>query len=122
MAEHDVIEDLSLLQRYSREHSELEEIAQKYYELVNIDKQITEAREMYDSDDSEMHDLAYEEMERLKAAREQLLDEVKVSLLPKDIMDEKNAIVTIQGGPDGDKAPLFPAQLFRMSSPYPYTR
>src|SRR5258708_26550960 len=122
MAEHDVIEDLSLLQRYSREHSELEEIAQKYYELVNIDKQITEAREMYDSDDSEMHDLAYEEMERLKAAREQLLDEVKVSLLPTYIMDERNAIVTIQGGAGGDEAALFAGELYRMFSRYADTR
>jgi peptide chain release factor 1 len=57
-------------------------------------------------------------MEQLKAKKERLLEEVKVALLPKDIMDEKNAIVTIQGGAGGDEAALFAAELFRMYSRY----
>src|ERR1700736_6895497 len=74
---------------------------------------------MYDeSDEPEMRDLAFEEMERLKAHKEQVLDEVRVALLPKDIMDEKNAIVTIQGGAGGDEAALFAGELFRMYSRY----
>src|SRR5579863_2919742 len=98
MAQPEVLDDIELLQRYGREHAELEEVVNQYYELVKIDQQIADAQEMYDSDDLEMRDLAYEEMESLKAQKEQLLERVKVSLLPKDIMDEKNAIVTIQGG------------------------
>src|SRR6266567_3639007 len=96
MAQPDVLEDISLLQRYGREHAELEEVVQKYYELVENDRQIAETQEMYESDDPEMRELAFEELERLKARKEKLLEEVKVSLLPKDIMDEKNAIITIQ--------------------------
>lgn len=118
MAQPDVTDDIQLLQRYGREHSELEEVVQQYHELVETDKQIAEAQEMYDSDDLEMRDLAYEEMERLKAHKEQLLEAVKVSLLPKDIMDDKNAIVTIQGGAGGDEAALFAGELFRMYTRY----
>ncbi|MHB8597270.1 MAG: peptide chain release factor 1 [Ktedonobacteraceae bacterium] len=118
MARQDVLDDIPLLQRYGREHAELEEVVNMYHELAENDRQIAEAQEMYESDDLEMRDLAFEEMERLKAHKEQLLDQVKVSLLPRDIMDEKNAIITIQGGAGGDEAALFAGELFRMYSRY----
>jgi peptide chain release factor 1 len=118
MAQPEVLADISLLQRYGREHAELEEVVRTYHELIENDKQIAEAQEMYDGDDPEMRELAFEELERLRAHKERLLDEVKVSLLPKDIMDEKNAIVTIQGGAGGDEAALFAGELFRMYSRY----
>jgi peptide chain release factor 1 len=118
MAQSEVIEDLALLQRYGKEHAELEDVVNKYNEIVATDKQLAEAKEMYESEDGELRDLAYEEMEQLKAHNETLLEEVKVALLPKDIMDEKNAIVTIQGGAGGDEAALFAGELFRMYSRY----
>jgi len=118
MAQPEVLEDVSLLQHYGREHAELEEVVSKYHELLDNDRQISEVQEMYESDDPEMRELAFEEVERLKARKEQLLEEVKVSLLPKDIMDEKNAIITIQAGAGGDEAALFAGELFRMYSRY----
>jgi peptide chain release factor 1 len=98
MAQPEVLEDIPLLQRYGREHAELQEVVQKYNELVETDRQIAETREMYESEESEMRDLAFEEIERLEAQKEHLLAEINISLLPKDSMDEKNAIVTIQAG------------------------
>ncbi len=118
MAQPEVLEDIPLLQRYGREHSELEEVVQKYNQLVDTDRQLAEAREMYEGDEPEMRDLAFEEMERLKAQKERILEEIKISLLPKDSMDEKNAIVTIQAGAGGDEAALFAGELFRMYSRY----
>src|SRR5215467_9320327 len=118
MALPEVLADISLLQRYGREHAELEEVVNRYKELVNTDRQIAEARELYESEEAEMRDLAFEEMERLKAQKEQLLEEIKISLLPKDSMDEKHAIVTIQAGAGGDEAALFAGELFRMYSRY----
>src|SRR2546422_6102659 len=73
---------------------------------------------MYEGDDLEMRELAHEELEHLKERKEQLLEEVKVVLLPKDALDEKNAIVTIQGGAGGDEAALFAGELFRMYTRY----
>jgi peptide chain release factor 1 len=118
MAQPEVLDDIPLLQRYGREHAELEEVVQMYHELAENDRQIAEAQEMYDGDEPEMRELAFEEIERLKAHKEQLLEQVKVSLLPRDIMDEKNAIITIQGGAGGDEAALFAGELFRMYSRY----
>src|SRR5579875_2874394 len=96
MAQPEVLSDIDLLQRYGREHAELEDVVNKYNELIATDKGIEEAQDIYDHEDGEMRDLAFEEMEQLKAQKEKMLEEVKVLLLPKDIMDEKNAIVTIQ--------------------------
>ncbi len=122
MAQPEVLDDLETLQRYGREHADLEDVANKYAELLNTDKQIAEMQEMYNSEDGEMRDMAYEEMQQLKAHKEQLLEDVKVMLLPKDIMDEKNAIVTIQGGAGGDEAALFAGELFRMYTRYAETK
>ncbi|GAC1624596.1 MAG: peptide chain release factor 1 [Ktedonobacteraceae bacterium] len=118
MAQPEVLTDIPLLQRYGREHSELEDVVNKYNEIVATDQQIDDAQEMYESEDGEMRDMAYEELEQLKAHKEQLLEEVKVALLPKDIMDDKNAIITIQGGAGGDEAALFASELYRMYSRY----
>jgi peptide chain release factor 1 len=118
MAQPEVLEDIALLQRYSREHAELEDIVQRYHDLIETEKQIAEAQELYNSEEGEMRDLAYEEVNRLKEHKEQLLGEVKIALVPKDAMDEKNAIVTIQGGAGGDEAALFAAELFRMYGRY----
>ncbi len=119
MAQPEVTSDIPLLQRYGREHSELEDVVNKYHELKENEQQMGDAQQMYsESDDPEMRDLAYEEMESLKAHKEKLMEEVQVSLLPKDIMDEKNAIVTVQAGAGGDEAALFGAELYRMYSRY----
>ena len=74
MAQPEVLEDIPLLQRYGREHAELEEVVNKYHEIVDNDIQIAEAKEMYEGDDPEIRELAFEEMERLKARKEQLLE------------------------------------------------
>lgn len=119
MGRQEVLDDISLLQRYGREHAELEEVVHIYHELIDNDRQITDTQEMYDtSDDPEIRDMAYEEIDRLKQRKEQLLEHVKISLLPKDILDDKNALVTIQGGAGGDEAALFAGELFRMYSRY----
>ncbi|MBE3561259.1 MAG: peptide chain release factor 1 [Ktedonobacteraceae bacterium] len=118
MAQPEVVEDAALLQRYGREHAELQEVVQKYNELIETDRQIAETQELYDNEEGEMRDLAFEELEQLRRTKERLLENVRLALLPKDIMDEKNAIVTIQGGAGGDEAALFAGELFRMYSRY----
>ncbi|HZS75797.1 MAG TPA: peptide chain release factor 1 [Ktedonobacteraceae bacterium] len=119
LSQPETLNDISLLQRYGREQAEIADVVQKYKELITDEQQLVEAQELYDiSSEPEMRDLAYDEIERLKRRRDQLLDEIKIALLPKDIMDEKNAIVTIQAGAGGDEAALFAGELFRMYSRY----
>ncbi len=81
MAQPDVLADIDLLQRYGREHAELAEVVQTYNELIDSNKQLTDAQEMYDSEDGELRDLAFEEIERLKAHKEHLLERGKNCLV-----------------------------------------
>lgn len=118
MAQPEIVGDRALLQRYGREHAELEEVVQSYQEIQKTERQLAEAQEMYEGEDLELRELAYEEIARLKDLKDQLLQEVQIALLPRDMMDEKNAIVTIQGGAGGDEAALFAGELLRMYARY----
>jgi len=115
MVQPEVVSDPQLLQRYGREHASLEEIVQLYRELRETQRQYSETEDMLgDGLDEELRALVREELETLRRRNEQLMVQIKTALLPKDIMDEKNAIVTIQAGAGGDEAGLFAAELFRM--------
>lgn len=115
MVQPEVITDPSTLQRYAREHSNLDEVVHLFRQLRETQRQITDTESMLNNGiDDDLRELAKEELESLKKHEEHLLDGVKVALLPKDIMDEKDAIVTIQAGAGGDEAGLFAAELYRM--------
>lgn len=104
--------------KYSREQVELEPIVTKFREYKRILKQIQEAEEMIKSSDSDLKELAEEELQRLKKIKPQIEQELKVLLLPKDPRDEKNVIIEIRAGTGGEEAALFAADLFRMYAKY----
>jgi peptide chain release factor 1 len=119
MAQPETIADPSLLQRYGREYSNLTDVVQAYKSLQDVRKQLADTEELLnDGADDEMRDLARDEQEQLRTREETLLRDIQVALLPKDIMDDRNAIVTIQAGAGGDEAGLFAAELFRMYMRY----
>ena len=65
-----------------------------------------------------MKALAEEEMQALRERLPELETRVKLSLLPKDEDDERNAILEIRAGTGGEEAALFAADLFRMYQRY----
>ena len=119
MAQPETAADPTLLQRYGREYSSLSDVVQHYRSLQDVRKQLADTEAMLgDSLDDEMKALAQDELGQLRESEEQLLRDLQIALLPKDIMDERNAIVTIQAGAGGDEAGLFAADLFRMYTRY----
>lgn len=104
--------------KYSKEQAELEPIVTKFREYKKILKQIQEAEEMIKSSDSDLKELAEEELHRLKKIKPQIEQELKVLLLPKDPRDEKNVILEIRAATGGEEAALFAADLFRMYARY----
>jgi peptide chain release factor 1 len=96
--------------------AELEPLVQKYREFKALDANIAGAQELAQSGDSEMRELAQEELSSLQGLREPLLQELKTLLIPKDPNDQKNVILEIRAGTGGDEAALFAADLFRMYS------
>jgi peptide chain release factor 1 len=98
--------------------AEIEPLVEKYREYKVIASEIIQADELARGSDADMRALAEEELGGLATKREQLIDELKVLLLPKDPNDEKNVIVEIRAGTGGEEAALFAGDLYRMYARY----
>ncbi|MCR4424714.1 MAG: peptide chain release factor 1 [Firmicutes bacterium] len=119
LADPAVIADQVEYRRVSKAHASLETIVVKYRDLKGIEEGIEATTAMLrEKLDEEMRELAEAELEELERKRESLLDELKVLLLPKDPMDEKNVIMEIRAGTGGEEAALFAGDLFRMYTRY----
>src|SRR3954452_10823784 len=105
--------------KLSREYSELGPIVDRIATLRRAEVELAAAAEMADSaDDPELKALADEEIRALRERLPQLELAVKLSLLPKDADDERNAILEVRAGTGGDEAALFAADLFRVYQRY----
>ena len=123
MAQPDVASDPALLERYGREYSSMTDVVQAYRALQTTRREVADTEQMLaDSSDDELRDLARTELVDLRQREDGLVKEIQIALLPKDIMDDRNAIVTIQAGAGGDEAGLFAADLFRMYTRYAENR
>jgi peptide chain release factor 1 len=118
LARPETVADLSRLQRYVREHAELEEMVHDYHALLAIDQHITEAQKISEDSDLALRDLASEEIAYLKGQREDLMNRIKVALLPKDPLSAKNAVMTIQPETENNKTIVFVNALWNMYNRY----
>ena len=115
----EVLADSARIQKLAKMHSELAEIVKKYRLWKQIDQGQREAKEMAaESGDNEMRQLAYDEEKQLAERKVAVEEELKLLLVPKDPLDEKNVILEIRAGTGGDEAGLFAGELFRMYSRY----
>jgi peptide chain release factor 1 len=115
----EVLADSARIQKLAKMHAELAEIVKKYRLWKQIEQGLREAKQMAnDTDDAEMRQLAHDEEKELSTRKEAVEEELKLLLLPRDPLDEKNVIVEIRAGTGGDEAGLFAGELFRMYSRY----
>lgn len=114
-----VIADMKRYVRLTKEYKDLEKLTgatRSYRQLLD---NITEARNILDSEnDEEMRAMAKEELDISTSRLPQLEEEIKLLLIPADPEDSKNAIVEIRGGTGGDEAAIFAGDLFKMYSKY----
>lgn len=118
MASPEVLKDVELYQRYSKEHAELKKVLEPYKHLKALEERLQSAKALLDDPDEEIRRMASEEVERLTEELEQAEKEVLKALLPRDPRDERNVILEIRAGTGGEEAALFAADLFRMYSRY----
>ena len=115
LSKSDAISDISKFTKLGKKQSRLKNIIDKYEELLNIEKNISENKQIIeDKEDEELVLLATEENEMLNRSKEKLENEIKILITPKDPKDEKDVIVEIRAGAGGDEAGLFAGELFRM--------
>ncbi|MBI2829916.1 MAG: peptide chain release factor 1, partial [Chloroflexi bacterium] len=112
-----------LLQKLAQERANIEDVVTMYQQYKATDKALAEVREMLnDGMDEEMTALAKEEKDTLESRLDSQLQELKLTLLPKDENDDRDVIIEIRAGVGGDEAALFAADLFRMYSRYAQSR
>ena len=110
----EVLNNPSLLKKYSMEYKELQDIIEKYKALLKVEETLKETEELLESGDAEIKELAEKEIEELKEKRDKLQKEIRLLLLPKDPMENKNIIMEIRAGVGGEEAALFARDLYRM--------
>ncbi len=112
----DFYADPKLAAKLLREKNELEPIVEAYHAYRQAERDIEDAQELMS--DPEMKELAQETYLEAKEKKEELFQELRILLLPKDPNDEKSVIVEIRGGVGGEESALFAHSLFRMYSMY----
>jgi peptide chain release factor 1 len=115
----EVLSDPNQLRRLGRELSRLEPVVAAYRELGEVREQLRGALDMLHAEtDEEMKAMAREEVSELEVRETRLIEDLKVSLLPRDPNDDRNVIVEIRAGAGGEEAALFASELLRMYSRY----
>ena len=105
--------------KLSKELSDLSEIRSEIKNLFKKEEELKNNNEIIEnSADKELKEMAIEEISLIKEEIEGSELRLKILLLPKDINDEKNAILEIRAGTGGEEAGLFAADLFRMYELY----
>ena len=112
----EVIANQSEWQKLMKEHSNIQDIVEKYREYKKTKQSMQEAKELME--DPEMKELAETEYYEAKERIPKIEEELKVLLIPKDPDDEKNIICEIRAGAGGEEAALFAGTLFRMYTMY----
>ncbi|MBU1659601.1 peptide chain release factor 1 [bacterium] len=106
----DITSDIKRMTNLSKEQSALLKIVEKAKEYKSLLAQISEAKVMLG--DSEMFEMAKEEIKELEPQIPKIEEEIKLLLLPKDPNDDRNIIVELRAGAGGDEAAIFVGDLF----------
>ena len=118
-----VVSDQKRFTALMKEQSDLTALVEKYKEYKQTRQTIDDSLEMLESEnEEEMREMIKEELSLARSSISEIEQELKILLLPKDPLDEKNVIVEIRAGTGGEEAALFAAELYRMYMKYAESR
>ena len=119
LSDPDVISDTQRFTKLSKEMADLRETVEAYNHYKETLQLIKDDEEMLnDNLDVEMSEMVKEELLAAKKTKEELEEQIKILLLPKDPNDDKNIIMEIRGAAGGDEASLFAGDLLTMYTKY----
>jgi peptide chain release factor 1 len=118
-ADPEVAADPARSRQLGREQSQLTPVVDAYRELRAVRAELESARHSRATEtDPELHQMANELVDENQRREAELVERLRVLLLPRDPNDDKNVIIEIRAGAGGEEAALFAAQLFRMYKRY----
>ncbi|HJM16023.1 MAG TPA: peptide chain release factor 1 [Flavobacteriales bacterium] len=111
----DAMSDMEIYVQLNKEYKDLGPIVDAYHKYKNIVSNITSSKEILKEEkDEEMREMAKMELDELLPKKEEMDEEIKVLLIPKDPADAKNAVMEIRAGTGGDEASIFAGDLYKM--------
>ena len=116
LAKEGATDDMTQFTQLNKEYSEIMPIVDLFKLLQDAEKELNGAKELLDSGDSELIELAKTEVAANQEKIVELEKNLKFMLLPKDEADDGAAYLEIRAGAGGDEAAIFAADLFRMYS------
>ncbi len=114
MSDPTLVNDQKKFQAIAKQHRDMEPTVDKFRQYRKIKEGVADAKAMLSESDPEIRAMAQDELATLEPRLETVEEELKVLLLPKDPLDEKNVILELRAGTGGDEAALFVAEVFRM--------
>lgn len=115
----EVATDMKRFAKINKEYKGLSEIVGVYKEYKSVIENLSSAEKMLkEEDDQEMKDLAKEEISTLSVRRQEMEEQIKILLIPKDPEDSKDVIFEIRSGTGGDEASIFAGDLYKMYTRY----
>ncbi len=115
----DVVSDQKKYAELSKQYKDLEPIVKVYKEYKLVLENIESSKEILSmEDDPEMKEMAKMEIDELTTRKEEMDEEIKILLIPKDPADDKNCIVELRAGTGGDEACIFVEDMFRLYTMY----
>ena len=118
LLDENTMKDIKHFRDISKERAVLEPQVIAFNKYLKNESDLKDAMEMSNDSDPELSEMGKEEIKRLTKENEQLEEELRQLLLPKDPNDDKNIIVEIRGAAGGDEANIFAGDLFRMYTRY----
>jgi peptide chain release factor 1 len=114
-----VLADMKKFKQLNKEYKDLTRIVEKYHEYRSLVNNIENCKQILQTEkDEDMREMAKSELDEMTPKIPIIEAEIKILLIPKDIGDEKNAIIEIRGGTGGDEASIFAGDLHRMYTRY----
>jgi peptide chain release factor 1 len=117
MSNPDLSRDPAKIRALGREHARLEPVVRLHERLERLRDELAQAVEMSDDADAEFAEMARADVARLRPEVEQYEQALHDALMPRDPLDDRDAILEIRAGTGGDEAGLFAGELVRL-----YTR
>lgn len=114
-----VMKDMKRYVKLNQDYKQLDSLVNSFGRYQKLLKNISDAREMLDSEtDEDLREMAREELDESEKLVHQFEEEIRFLLVPADPEDRKNAILEIRGGTGGDEAAIFAGDLYRMYSKF----
>ena len=122
LLDENTMKDIRHFRDISKERANLEPQVEAFNRYKKNLEDLEGAYEMSNDSDPELSEMGKEEIKRLTKENEQIEEDLRVMLIPKDPNDDKNIIVEIRGAAGGDEANIFAGDLFRMYTRYAETQ